>query len=106
MRRKILSKSKKILDSLSYEELIEIDNIKQCLGFSLDVGVVIPKGFRILEKNGLIEKEVGHLIKELKNLNNILDSHPEAIESIIGEKGKEISEKIRYLKNGLLKGNL
>jgi len=55
---------------LSYEELLEINNIKQCLGISEEI--IYPKGYRLLEKVGIPENEVGILIKNLKRFIKLL----------------------------------
>ena len=54
-----LSKSRKILSLLSYDELLDLENIKQCLGLSEDSEYILPKGHRILEKAGISEKDTG-----------------------------------------------
>jgi len=78
-----LSKSKEILSVLSYEELLEIDNIKQCLGLSEDF--VLPKGHRRLEREGVSEEIAGLLIKNFKNLQGILGAKKEDLIPLFGE---------------------
>lgn len=68
-----LSKSEKIISILSYDELLNLDNIKQCLGISTDSEIVYPKGYRSLERVGISEKDAGILIKNFKNLTSILE---------------------------------
>lgn len=93
------TKSKKILSVLSYDELLEIENIMQCLGISEDSENVFPKGHRVLEKTGIPEKEIGMLIKTFKNLNGILEAKKEELLPLFGEeKANEILEKIRHAK--------
>ncbi len=94
-----LSKSKKILSVLSYDELVEVENIKQCLGLSEDSELIHPKGHRSLEKLGISEKDVGILIKNFKSLHSILDAQKEDIAKVLGEeKANEIFEKISHVK--------
>jgi len=93
------AKSKKILSVLSYDELLELENIKQCLGLSEESDNVLPKGHRVLEKTGIHEKDIGILIKNFKNLNSILEAKKEHLIPIFGEeKTNEILEKINHVK--------
>jgi diadenylate cyclase len=93
------SKSKKILSVLSYDELLELENIKQCLGLSDNSEVLGPKGHRILEKRGIPEKDIGILIKNLKNLASILELKKETADVLLGkEKSDNIYEKIIHKK--------
>jgi diadenylate cyclase len=92
------SKSQKILSILSYDELLDLENIKQCLGISEEI--VYPKGHRILEKGGISESDAGILIKNFKNLPTILELEEESLKKIYvnEEKFKEILEKISHIK--------
>jgi len=91
------TKSKKILSVLSYDELLELENIKQCLGLSEESDNVLPKGHRILERTGINERDIGILIKTFKNLNSILSVKKEDLIPLVGEeKAGEIFEKINY----------
>jgi diadenylate cyclase len=91
-----LSKSKKILSLLSYDELLEIQNIRQCLGISKESEYISPKGHRTLERAGISEKDAGMLIKNFKNLNIILESKKEdLIPFFEEEKINEIIERIK-----------
>jgi len=91
------TKSKKILSVLSYDELLELENIKQCLGLSEESDNVLPKGHRVLEKTGIHEKEIGILIKNFKNLNSILSAKKEDLIPLFGEeKTNELLEKVNH----------
>ena len=93
------AKSKKILSVLSYDELLEIDNIKQCLGLSDESENIFPKGHRVLEKTGISEKDIGILIKNFKNLNTILCATKEELMPIFGEEKRSyILEKVNHMR--------
>ncbi|VVB83846.1 DNA integrity scanning protein DisA [uncultured archaeon] len=92
-----LSKSQKILSVLSYDELLEIDNIKQCLGLSEEV--VFPKGHRILEREGISEGDAGILIRNFKNLPAILDIKKENLTLLFEEAiANELFDKIEHIR--------
>jgi diadenylate cyclase len=91
-----LQKSKKILSILTYDELLETDNIKQCLGVSEDS--IIPKGYRILEREGICEEDIGDLIKNFKNLQAILEIDRESLVPIFNDRSNEIFECIEHIR--------
>lgn len=87
------TKSKKIISLLSYEELLEINNIKQCLGISEEI--IFSKGYRILERVGIEDNEASILIKEFKILPDIVDLKKEELTKLFSpEKTEEIFEKL------------
>ncbi len=91
------TKSRKILSMLSYDELLEINNIKQCLGVSEDFA--LTKGHRQLGKIGISEEDAGLLIKEFKNLQKIVDLSREDISKYFSkEKADEIFDKLGHIK--------
>ncbi len=91
------AKSKKIVSILSYDELLEIENIKQCLGLSNESENISPKGHRVLEKTGISERDIGTLVKNFKNLNSILHIKKEELLPVFGEeKSNEILDKINH----------
>ncbi|MEK6827654.1 MAG: DNA integrity scanning diadenylate cyclase DisA [Nanoarchaeota archaeon] len=92
-----LIKSKKILSILSYDELLEIDNIQQCLGVSEES--IIPKGYRILDKEGMPSGEIDILIKNFRNLSSILELKKEDLTPLFGEeKASEIFDEIEHIR--------
>lgn len=94
-----LSKSRKIISILSYDELLDIENLRQCLGISIETEVAHPKGHRVLEKMGIPEKDVGILIKNFKNLDAILELKKEdLIPFFEEEKIIELIDKINHIK--------
>ncbi|MEK6913879.1 MAG: DNA integrity scanning diadenylate cyclase DisA [Nanoarchaeota archaeon] len=82
-----LAKSKEILSVLSYEELLDIDNIMQCLGVSEPS--ILSKGHRRLEREGLSEEIIWLLIKNFKNLHGILEAKKEDLIPLFGEEPSE-----------------
>ena len=95
-----LSKSKKILSILSYDELLDLENIRQCLGISTESEIASPKGHRSLERVGISEKDAGILIKNFKNLIFILQlKREDLIPFFEEEKISEILEKLSHIKD-------
>jgi len=93
------SKSKKILSAVSYEELLEVDNIRQCLGLS-EESEVFSKGHRLLERTGISEEEIGTLIKNFKNIISILSlKREDLIPFFEEERINDLLEKINHVKD-------
>ena len=92
-----LAKSKEILSVLSYEELLEIDNIMQCLGVSENS--ILPKGHRRLEREGLSEEIIGLLIKNFRNLYGILEAQKQDLIPLFGEEpSDEVLDILNHIK--------
>jgi diadenylate cyclase len=95
-----VSKSKKIISILSYDELLDLENIRQCLGISVESEVANPKGHRLLEKFGISEKNTGILIKNFKNLASILELKKEDLIPFLEEERiTEVLDKISHIKD-------
>jgi len=95
-----LSKTKRIISILSYDELLDLENIRECLGLSTNSEIANPKGYRLLEKAGIFEKDAGTLIKNFKNLASILElKREDLIPFFEEEKVNEIFEKISHIKD-------
>ena len=95
-----VKKSKKILEVITYDEILEPENIRQALGIPAEPEELIPKGHRILSKLGFAEDSAGLLIGDLKNLNKILDADLNKFKTILGEKGEHCHGKICRFKEG------
>ena len=67
-----LKKSNNLLENLSYEELLDNENIILALAQDENNNIELIKGWRLLSKTNLSEKEVATLIKEIGDLPKIL----------------------------------
>ncbi|MEM3074688.1 MAG: DNA integrity scanning diadenylate cyclase DisA [Candidatus Pacearchaeota archaeon] len=95
-----LKKSKSLLDNLSYEELIDTDNILLALAQTENSVINFIKGYRILSKTKLSEKEIIQVIDEFKNLQNIIKAKQEDFEKIIGkEKSIVLTRDLARIRN-------
>jgi len=95
-----VKKTNNILDSLSYEELVDNNNIFAALAQEKTDRIEKIKGWRILTKTILSEKEISEMTKELDSLGKILYAKKEKYEEIFGEKEKSetFSEEIYRIK--------
>jgi len=94
-----LKKSKMLLGNLSYDELLDMENIKKVLAYENIMKGDAVRGWRLLSKTSLAESEIALLIKELGGLGNILHCDIETCKNILGNDKsimfKEEIEKIR-----------
>ncbi len=95
-----LNKSKKILSNLTYEKLGDIDHIILALGYEEKRDVNPIKGWRLLSKMGLSEKEIAMLLDKLQNLSSILSAKKEIFEKFFTkERIPYIIKEIEKLEN-------
>ena len=95
-----LKKTKNILSSLTYDELIDKENILTALAQEESNKLEEIRGWRVLSKTKLEEKEIANMLKEFKNLNNILSLKKEKFLDLLGEnKAKNFSKEIEKIKN-------
>ncbi len=92
-------KSKFLLDSLTYDELLDPDNIKRVLAYEKAIKTDSIKGWRILSKTSLMEPEIAMLIKEAGNLGKALHAEQEVYNQVLGEdKARLFKEEIERIK--------
>ena len=95
-----MKKSKTLLENLSYEELIDTENILLALAQNENNQVEFVKGWRILSKTHLEDSEIFQLINQLNDLQVILESKKDRFESIIGnEKAIVLAKDLARIKN-------
>jgi len=96
-----VKKSRTLLESLSYDEILENENIMRVLAYESVVQLLPVKGWRILSKTSLDEPELAAIIKELGNFNSIINCNPHLFHKLIGEeKAKIFKEEIERIKSG------
>ncbi len=86
-------RSKNLLDNLSYEELIDTENIMLALAQNGNSEIENFQGWRILSKTHLSEKEISSLLKDFNNLLGILRAKKEDFVPFIGEEKAIVLEK-------------
>lgn len=97
-----VKKSRILLESLSYDEILENENIMRVLAYESLAQMSPVKGWRVLSKTSLEESELAAIIKELINLNSIINCNPNLFIKIIGEdKAKVFKDEIERIKSNL-----
>ncbi|MBX4196221.1 DNA integrity scanning diadenylate cyclase DisA [Candidatus Pacearchaeota archaeon] len=94
-----VKKSKILLDSLSYDEILDPDNIMKALALENPIVVSYIKGWRILSKSSLSEAEIATLIREMGSLGNAIHSNIKSYSILLGEeKAQVFKEEIERIK--------
>jgi len=92
------------LDGLSFEGLLDIENLAKVLfGKSLETSIT-PKGIRILGKTRLPKQEVENLIKYFKNLDGILNADMDSLEKILGENAGNLQRELNTVREHIIVG--
>lgn len=94
-----LKKTKTLLRSLSYEEILDEENILQALAYENPLQQKPIKGWRILNKTLLKESEIAALVKEAGSLGKAINSNISYYKEILGEERANLfKEDIERLK--------
>ncbi|MEK6928519.1 MAG: DNA integrity scanning diadenylate cyclase DisA [Nanoarchaeota archaeon] len=94
-----IKKSRTILENLSYDEILVIDNILNALAYEKLIQIEPIKGWRILSKTSLPEADIAKLIKEKGTLGEAIHSNIKSYFEIIGEdKARTFKEEIDKIK--------
>jgi diadenylate cyclase len=94
-----LKKSKTLLESLSYDEILDEGNILRTLAYEKPVQTSAIKGWRILSKTSLEEPDIALLIRELGSLGKAIHSNINVCKSILGEeRAQTFKEEIDRIK--------
>ncbi|MBU0977176.1 MAG: DNA integrity scanning diadenylate cyclase DisA, partial [Nanoarchaeota archaeon] len=90
-----LKKSKFFLQELSYDSVLEEENIASILGHEGMIATHQLGGWRILSRTSLEDSEISTLIRELQTLSNVLNISGEKATELLGEdKGKVLKEEL------------
>lgn len=95
-----LKKSENILESLSYEELLDTENIMIALAHKEEAGLDSIKGWRLLSKTSLEEKDIANLVSKFQSLNNIINAELHEHKQILGdEKAGTFAKELQRFRN-------
>ncbi len=94
-----VKKSRTLLESLSYDEILDQDNILRVLAYESQPEAMPIKGWRILSKTGLSDEEINNITRSFGTLGKILHSNMKEYMSVLGEQqGFVAKEEIDKLK--------
>jgi diadenylate cyclase len=94
-----LKKSKLLIETLTYDEILDEKNILRALAYEKSSQGSAIKGWRILSKTSLQEPDIASLIKSLGSLGKAIHSNiNEYIKAIGDEKARLFMEEINRIK--------
>lgn len=97
-----LKRSKLILNNLSYDEILDEEVICSVLGYENSNVVGEIKGWRILSKTSLSDYESETIIKQKKNIGNILNSTEDSLKDFFDPvKAHSFVEEISKIKRAI-----
>lgn len=96
--------TKKILSGTAFERMIDINALSRMLFELSPDSQVSPKGYRLLSKLNLTDKEIKNLIINFGNLSNIIDSNAEELRKILKAKAESFKAEFDNLKEQILVG--
>jgi len=88
-----LKKSRALLDELSYEELLDKEEILSVLDYEKCLQDGPVKGWRILSKTNLADKDIALLIKQAESLGKAIHSSGEFHRAVLGEEKAGVLRK-------------
>jgi diadenylate cyclase len=101
-----LKRSKTLLSNLTFDGLQDLDSIARLIIDKPLEETISPKGFRFLSHLTLYEKEISQIIKQHKNLENIIKLNPADLEPMLKNRANTIYEEIRNLREQVLSGKV
>jgi diadenylate cyclase len=94
-----VKKSKTLLETLSYEEILDQDNILKILAYESQPEAFAIKGWRIMSRTGLADEDISAIMKSFGTLGKILHTSAKEYSQVLGEKkGPMAKEEIDKLK--------
>lgn len=95
---------KKIFDEITFEGVIDTESLSRMIFETSPDTTIIPRGYRLLEKLNLTEREIKTLIETFENLSGILDADQEEIGKILKGKSESFKKELDNLKEQILMG--
>lgn len=92
-----LKRSKNLLTGMSYDDLIDKENIRDILGHSSH-GKIDFKGWRLLSKTSLQDDEVAKILEESNNFENIINKNIKLSKVMGEEREKLMHEELQKMK--------
>ena len=96
--------TKKILDGITFDGVIDTDSLSRMIFEASPDTQLSPKGYRLLSKLNLTEREMKALMVRFENLYNILEASEEELSKILKGKTESFKRELGNLKDQILVG--
>ena len=97
-------KVRNFFDNLSFEGLLDSENIARLLFGEPSEIRITPKGYRILSKTSLSDNEVNNLIATFKNFDGILNAETEELKNVLKSFAESFQSELVKLKEQIMVG--
>jgi diadenylate cyclase len=91
-------------DNLSFEGLLDSENIARLLFGEISDTKISPKGYRLISKTNLGENEISSLVSVFKDLDGILNCNPEQLRDVLKNMAEIFQEEFSKLKEQIMIG--
>jgi len=101
-----LKRSKTLLENLTFDGLLDTESIARLIFEKPIEESISPQGYRFLSHLTLSVKEISQVVKQFKNLENILSIDASDFETILKNRAGIIKEEIGNLREQVLSGKV
>lgn len=96
--------TKKVLDSITFEGVIDTDSLSRMIFETSPDTPMNPRGYRMLEKLNLTEREIKTLVIQFNGFSNILEASVEELNKILKAKAESFRHELEGFKEQILLG--
>lgn len=95
---------KKVLANINFDGVIDMESFSRLLFESSPDTQISPRGYRLLEKLNLTEKEMRSLVGNFDNLSGVLEASEEELSKVLRAKSHSFKKELENLKDQILVG--
>lgn len=99
-----LGKAESFFEKLSFEGLLDVENIVRFLFGGSTETRAIPKGYRILSRTSLRDNEISSLINNFKNFDGVVNADEDKLRKVLGERAEDFQKDFLKLKEQIMIG--
>ena len=97
-------KVEQYLDNLSFEGLLDMETISRFLFGDISETSIAPRGYRILSKTALDKNEIENLIRNFKNLEEVLNADEKCLKKILRKTTEHFKKEMNVLREQIMVG--
>lgn len=98
------AKIRNFFDNLSFEGLLDVENLTKFLFGKLSETKIIPKGYRLLSKTNLSNEEIDSLIINFKNFDGLVNADEYKLKRILKERAEDFQKEFVKLREQIMIG--
>jgi diadenylate cyclase len=95
---------KKVLSGITFDGVIDTESLSRMIFEASPDTQINPKGFRLLEKLNLTEREIKGLINHFENLSSIIEASEEDLSKVLRGKSQSFKKELENLREQILMG--